>query len=53
MVDRIDAVNADDVAALADELFAPERMSAAGVGGDEEAFVRALEPVNPDLRAAA
>jgi predicted Zn-dependent peptidase len=53
MVDRIDAVDADDVAVLADELFAPERLSAAGVGGDEEAFVRALEPVNPELKAAA
>jgi predicted Zn-dependent peptidase len=53
MVDRIDAVTADDVTALADELFAPERMSAAGVGGDEAAFVRALEPVNPELAAAA
>ena len=53
MVDRIDAVDADDVAVLADELFAPERLSAAGVGGDEEAFVRALEPVNPALAAAA
>jgi predicted Zn-dependent peptidase len=53
MVDRIDAVDADDVAVLADELFAPERLSAAGVGGDEDAFVRALEPVNPELRAAA
>jgi predicted Zn-dependent peptidase len=53
MVDRIDAVTAEDVAGLADELFAPERMSAAGVGGDEEAFVRALDPVNPDLRAVA
>jgi predicted Zn-dependent peptidase len=53
MVEAIDAVTADDVAALADELFAPERMSAAGVGADEDAFVRALEPVNPALGAAA
>ena len=53
MVDRIDAVTAGDVTALADELFSPQRMSAAGVGGDEEAFVRALEPVNPELAAAA
>lgn len=53
MVDRIDAVHADDVAALADELFAPERMSAAGVGGDQEAFERALEPVNSELAVAA
>jgi predicted Zn-dependent peptidase len=53
MVEAIDAVTAEDVTALADELFAPERLSAAGVGGDEDAFVRALEPVNPTLRAAA
>jgi predicted Zn-dependent peptidase len=53
MVDAIDRVNAADVAALADELFAPERMSAAGVGGDEAAFVQALGPVNPELAAAA
>jgi predicted Zn-dependent peptidase len=53
MVDRIDAVTADEVTALADELFAPQRLSAAGVGGDEEVFVRALEPVSPELAAAA
>ncbi|MEA2441426.1 MAG: hypothetical protein QOH76_2850 [Thermoleophilaceae bacterium] len=53
MVDRIDTVDADEVATLADELFAPERMSAAGVGASEEAFARALEPVNPELAAAA
>jgi predicted Zn-dependent peptidase len=53
MVDRIDSVSAEDVAVLADELFVPERMSAAGVGGDQEAFTRALEPVNPELAAAA
>src|SRR3954452_16121487 len=53
MVDRIDAVTADAVTALADELFAPQRLSAAGVGGDEEVFVRALEPVSPELAAAA
>jgi hypothetical protein len=46
-------VSAEDVAQLADELFAPERMSAAGVGGDEDAFLAALEPVNPELRVAA
>jgi predicted Zn-dependent peptidase len=53
MVEKIDDVTADDVASLADELFAPERMSAAGVGGDEAAFLRALESVNPELAAAA
>jgi predicted Zn-dependent peptidase len=53
MVEAIDEVSAEDVAELADELFAPERMSAAGVGGDEDAFLAALEPVNPELRVAA
>jgi predicted Zn-dependent peptidase len=53
MVAAIDAVSADDVQALAAELFAPERLSAAGVGGDEAAFLRALESVNPQLVAAA
>ena len=53
MVAATDAVTADDVQALAGELFAPERLSAAGVGGDESIFMRALEPVNPGLTAAA
>jgi predicted Zn-dependent peptidase len=51
VLERVDAVTADDVAALAGELFAPERLSAAGVGGDESAFRRALEPVSPALAA--
>ena len=45
----IDAVTLDDVKALAAELFDPARMSAAGVGGSEDAFREALEPVNPAL----
>jgi predicted Zn-dependent peptidase len=53
MVAAIDAVEADDVQALARDLFAPEHMSAAGVGGDESAFLRAIESVNPQLAAAA
>jgi predicted Zn-dependent peptidase len=53
MVAAIDAVDADAVQALAAELFAPDRLSAAGVGGDEAAFMRALESVNPELAAAA
>jgi predicted Zn-dependent peptidase len=48
----IDAVTMDDVKALAAELFDPGRMSAAGVGRDEDAFRAALEPVNPALLAA-
>ncbi len=42
---RIDAVTLDDLAALADELWAPERLSAAGIGPDEDAFRAALEHV--------
>ena len=48
----IDAVTIDDVKTLAAELFDPERMSAAGVGANEDAFRAALEPVNPALLAA-
>ena len=47
----LDAVTLDDVAALADELYAPERLSAAGVGADEDAFRAALGPVTPALAA--
>jgi predicted Zn-dependent peptidase len=53
MVAAIDAVDADAVQALARECFAPEHLSAAGVGADEEAFLRSLESVNPQLAAAA
>jgi predicted Zn-dependent peptidase len=53
IVAALDAVTAEDVQSLAQELFAPERLSAAGVGGDESAFLRALECVNPALAAAA
>jgi len=48
----LDAVTLDDVNGLAQELWQPERMSAAGVGGDETAFRRALEAVSPALAAA-
>jgi predicted Zn-dependent peptidase len=47
-----DAVTLDDVNGLALELWQPEAMSAAGVGGDESAFRRALEAVSPALAAA-
>lgn len=46
-----DAVTLDDLASLAAELYPPERMSAAGVGGDEDAFTSALS--NAGLLAAA
>jgi predicted Zn-dependent peptidase len=49
VVERLDAVTLDDVSALARGLFAPERMSAAGVGADEDVFRRAVEPVTREL----
>lgn len=48
----IDAVTQDDLTELARELFAPERLSAAGVGADEAPFRAALEAVHPSLAAA-
>ena len=36
---------------LARELFEPARLSAAGVGADQDVFKRALDPVNTALAA--
>ena len=52
LIERIDAVTLDDLRAVALELFAPERLSAAGVGDDEDRFRAALEPVSSELVAA-
>jgi predicted Zn-dependent peptidase len=48
-----DAVTLNDLALLADELWRPEALSAAGVGGDEDVFRTALEAVSPQLAEAA
>jgi predicted Zn-dependent peptidase len=53
IVAAIEAVSAEDVAALAAELLDPSALSAAGVGGDEDVFRRALEPVSDSLALAA
>ncbi|HEX2232865.1 MAG TPA: pitrilysin family protein [Thermoleophilaceae bacterium] len=50
---EIDGVTMEDVIGLAGELFRPDLMSAAGVGGDEDAFRAAVESINPALAAAA
>jgi predicted Zn-dependent peptidase len=50
---EIDAVRSDAVCALAAELLAPERISAAAIGPNEERLLRALEPLIPTLAAAA
>ncbi len=47
---KIDAVGIEELRALAGELFAPERLSAAAIGPTEEAFAQALEPL-PALSA--
>ena len=49
---RIDAVTLEDVGELAGELLAPDRLCAAGVGGDEDVFRNALGAVSPALAVA-
>ncbi len=53
IVRRLEAVSAEDVAELADELLAPARLSAAGIGPDEGLFREAVAGVNPGLLSAA
>jgi predicted Zn-dependent peptidase len=52
-VERVEAVTVDDAAALASELYAPEGLSAAGIGPSEDRFQAAVERVNPRALAAA
>ena len=51
MIAEIEAVTLEDVSELARELFDPARLSAAGVGADQDVFKRALDPVNTALAA--
>jgi len=55
IIREIDAVDEDGIAELATVLLAPERLSAAGVGPDEERLRVAVRQANPSLvpRAAA
>ena len=53
VLDAIDAVTVQDVATLARDLYAPERLSAACVGADEKPFRAGLQHVHPQLAAAA
>jgi predicted Zn-dependent peptidase len=52
-IERIEAVDAEQVQALAAELLDSDRLSAAGVGPDESVFRGALEPLGAGLAAAA
>ena len=53
VVARIDAVSREDLAALIEELWAPERLSAAGIGPDQGRFEQALTGVAPALVESA
>ncbi len=53
IIAEIDGVELENVAELAELLLTPSRLSAAGIGPDEERFLAALEPVNPALVPAA
>jgi len=46
-VERIEAVTLEDLAELTSQLLAPERISAAGVGADEDVFRAGLEALIP------
>jgi predicted Zn-dependent peptidase len=50
---RFDAVGMDDLRELVEELWAPERLSAAGIGPSQDAFAAAVEPVCPAAEAVA
>ncbi len=47
VVARIDAVSLADITALVEELWAPDRLSAAGIGPDEDRFDEALAALEP------
>jgi predicted Zn-dependent peptidase len=49
VVRRIDAVTLSDLAAITEELWDPERLSAAGIGPDAERFDEALRGMAPEL----
>ena len=53
LVAEIDAVEAESVSALAAALLDPSRLSAAGIGPNEERFLAAVERVTPSLAPAA
>ncbi|MBV9426058.1 MAG: insulinase family protein [Solirubrobacterales bacterium] len=52
-VERIEAVSLDDVAELVGELWAPEKLSAAGIGPEPSRFDDGLEAIGPALAQIA
>jgi predicted Zn-dependent peptidase len=53
VVRRIDAVTLEDLGRLVEELWAPDNLSAAGIGPDQTRFEEALDAVGPALAEAA
>jgi predicted Zn-dependent peptidase len=53
VVEQIEAVSLDDLAALVDELWASERLSAAGIGPEEGRFDEALGAIAPALAVSS
>jgi predicted Zn-dependent peptidase len=49
IIERVEAVTADDVAALAQEHWSPGAMSVAAIGPDGDAIRGAVEELNPEL----
>ena len=52
MLTKVDAIEVDELTALAAELYGADRLSAACVGADEDRFRAALAPVSEALVAA-
>jgi predicted Zn-dependent peptidase len=52
VIARIDAVERDQLQALANEFYSPEVLSAAAIGREEALFREALEPINAQLATA-
>jgi predicted Zn-dependent peptidase len=53
VIERFEAVTLDDLRELTNELWAPERLSAAGIGPDEQLFRSAVADVCPGAGVAA
>ena len=52
-VARIDAVSLEDLGGLVEELWSPERLSAAGIGPDEDALRRCARLARAGARGDA
>ena len=53
LIRSLEQVQADELAAIATDLLAPGRLSAAGIGPDEDVFLAGIDRINPALRHVA